>query len=71
MVFQRNEKIVARSLMDDQYKEIETSFLYRCLLLQVGGGHLMAETATHYALGRPVEIIHTLTAILDIFGESL
>lgn len=71
MVFQRNEKIVTRSLMDDEYKEIETSFLYRCLLLQVGGGHLMAETATHYALGRPVEIIHTLTAILDIFGESL
>ncbi len=59
--------------MDDQYKEIETSFpfFYFCLLLQVGGGHLMAETATHYALSRPVEIIHTLTAILDIFRECL
>ena len=37
----------------------------------MGGGHLLAKTATHYALGSPIEVIHALAAVLDIFGKSL
>ena len=37
----------------------------------MGGGHLLPETATHYALSCSVEIFYTLANVLDVYRESL